>query len=196
MRLIGEKGEKLGIVTIELALAEARTNDLDLVEVAPNVDPPVCRIVDYRKLQYEKQRKRKEARKHQRHTETKEVKLRPNIGKHDYETKLNRARAFLKKGHKVKATLIFRQREMRRYDIGMAVVKRLVDDVKDIASRENPGRGQMRQIVILLVPTKEIMLEVEKHHKEDVEHRKEEHDRRLALKHAPRHKDAPEPSDS
>ncbi len=183
MRLISEEGEKLGIVDIQDALAMAKERELDLVEVAPNAEPPVCRIANFKKMQYEKRRKRKEAKKHQRNTETKEVKLRPNIGEHDYQTKLNHARSFLKKGHKVKATLIFRQREMRRYDIGMSVVNRLVEDVKDLASRENPGRTQMRTIVVQLAPNKEIMLEVEKLHKEEIERKRVEHEKMLQRKH-------------
>jgi translation initiation factor IF-3 len=153
------------------------------VEVAPNADPPVCRILDYKKMQYEKSRKQKEARKNQRNTETKEVKLRPNVGKHDYETKLGRARDFLQKGHKVKVTLIFRQREMRRYDVGASVVNRMVEDVKDIATRESPGRSQMRTITCLLVPVKEITAEVERLNKEEAEQRKLDHEQRLREKH-------------
>lgn len=195
IRLISEDGEKEGIVSLQVALARAKAAGMDLVEVAPNASPPVCRIVDYKKLQYEKQRKQKEARKHQRSSETKEVKIRPNIGEHDYETKLGHARAFLMKGHKVKLTLVFRQREMRRYDVGMEVVKRLVEDVKDIATRENPGRGQMRAIIVLLVPSKEITAQVERQHKEEVELRKEEHERKLREKHEKPHEPTEEPSE-
>jgi translation initiation factor IF-3 len=165
VRLIGDDGEKVGVVPIEEALRRARESGLDLVEVAPEAQPPVCRIADYRKMLYEKQRKQKEARKHQRGTETKEVKLRPNIAGHDYATKLNHVREFLKTGHKVKITLVFRQREMRRYDLGMDVVQRIVEDVKDIATKEAPGRGQQRAIVLLLVPSREVMLEVERQHR-------------------------------
>lgn len=165
VRLIGDDGEKVGVVPIEEALRRARESGLDLVEVAPEAQPPVCRIADYRKMLYEKQRKQKEARKHQRGTETKEVKLRPNIGKHDYDTKLSHVREFLTTGHKVKITLVFRQREMRRYDLGMDVVQRIVEDVKDIATKEAPGRGQQRAIVLLLVPSREVMLEVERQHR-------------------------------
>ncbi len=166
------------MVSIEDALRQAKEQEMDLVEVAPGADPPVCRIIDYSKMLYEKQRKLKEARKHQRQVETKEVKLRPNIGKHDYEVKLQHIREFLMKGQKVKVTLVFRQREMRRYDSGMEVVNQIMADVTDIATRENPGRGQARSIIILLVPTKEIQQEAERLFKLDLEQKKDGHERK------------------
>ncbi|HNY27018.1 MAG TPA: translation initiation factor IF-3 [Candidatus Sumerlaeota bacterium] len=172
VRLVGPEGEKLGVVSIEDALRQAKELEMDLVEVAPAADPPVCRIIDYSKMLYEKQRKLKEARKHQRQVETKEVKLRPVIGKHDYEVKLQHIREFLLKGQKVKVTLVFRQREMRRFDSGVDVVNQIVTDVADIATRENPGRGQARSIIILLVPTKEIQQEAERLFKIEIEQRK------------------------
>lgn len=192
VRLIGQDGEKIGVVSLQEALDLSIQAEMDLVEVAPNAEPPVCRIVNYKKLQYEKQRKQKEARKNQRHVETKEVKLRPNIGQHDYDTKLNRLRDFLMKGFKVKVTLIFRQRELRRYDVGQELIARMVKDVKDIASRENSGRGQHRAITLFLVPCKEVMLEVERLHKEEMEHRKEEHEKRLERKHGSQASETPE----
>jgi translation initiation factor IF-3 len=160
------------VVSLEEALRQARESEMDLVEVAPGADPPVCRIIDYSKMLYEKQRKLKEARKHQRQVEIKEVKLRPNIGKHDYEVKLQHVREFLLKGQKVKVTLVFRQREMRRFDSGVDVVNQIVTDVADIATRENPGRGQARSIIILLVPTKEVQQEAERLFKVALEQRK------------------------
>jgi translation initiation factor IF-3 len=142
---------------------------LDLVEVAPNAKPPVCRIIDFKKLQYERQRKRKEAKKHQRQTETKEVKLRPNIGDHDYETKLKHAREFLEKGNRVKVTLMFRQREMRRYDVGQELMKRMENDLKDLAVKEAPGKGQARSIINMFAPNKELLEKIERERKQDEE---------------------------
>jgi translation initiation factor IF-3 len=182
VRLIGSDGEKIGVVTIEQALALAQEAQADLVEVAPAAAPPVCRIMDYKKLLYEKQRKEKEARKNQRHVETKEVKLRPSIDEHDYQTKLNHLRGFLLKGHKAKITLIFRERELRRYDVGAAVVDRMIAAVGDIATVEPGGRKQRRTIIVLLNPKKEIQAKAEQEFKEEILHRKREHDRKLAEK--------------
>ena len=182
MRLIGPDGEKIGIVPIEQALSMAREAQADLVEVAPNATPPVCRVMDYKKLLYEKQRKEKEARRNQRHIETKEVKLRPSIDEHDYQTKLNHLREFLLKGHKAKITLIFRERELRRYDVGAAVVDRMVKDVSDIATTEPGGRKQRRTIIALLNPKKEIQAKAEQQYREEIQQRRREHDRKLAEK--------------
>jgi len=181
VRLIGVDGEKLGIVPIEQALARAREQEMDLVEVAPDADPPVCRVLDYSKLQYERQRKQKEARKHHRHTDTKEVKLRPNIDEHDYQTKLRHLRDFLLKGHRGKITLMFKGYQMRRYEVGAELVRRMVKDVADIAASEPAPRTQSRTISVLLNPTKEVLAEAERHFQE-LFHRKEEPD----LKHAPK----------
>lgn len=167
---------------IEQALAMAREAEVDLVEVAPNAAPPVCRLMDYRKLLYEKQRKEKEARKNQRHVETKEIKLRPSIDEHDYQTKLNHLRHFLLKGHKAKITLIFRERELRRYDVGAAVVDRMTQAVGDIATVEPGGRKQRRTIVVLLNPKKEIQAKAEQEFKDEILQKKREHERRLAEK--------------
>ncbi len=137
--------------------------------MAPDAKPPVCRIIDFKKLQYEKQRKRKEAKKHQRQTETKEVKLRPNIGDHDYEFKLKHAREFLQKGNRVKVTLMFRQREMRRYDVGQELMKRMAGDLSDIAVKEKPGKGQARSIINLFAPNKELLDQIDRERKNDEE---------------------------
>jgi translation initiation factor IF-3 len=167
---------------LEEALARAHAEDLDLVEVAPNANPPVCRIMDYNKMQYEKQRKMKEARKHQRHVEIKEVKLRPYIDAHDYGVKLARLREFLLEGNKCKVTLQYRQREMRRADVGNELIQRMLADVKDIATVDGnpPTRGKM--VVVFLSPTKEVVAEAERKFKEELQQRREEHERRLQEK--------------
>ncbi|MFW6255996.1 MAG: translation initiation factor IF-3 [Candidatus Sumerlaeota bacterium] len=182
VRLVGEDGDKIGIVPLEKALEMAGEAGVDLVEVAPQADPPVCRIMDYNKLQYEKQRKMKEARKNQRSTDTKEVKLRPNIDEHDYQTKLNHLREFLQKGMKCKISLQFRAREMRRYDVGRQVVQRMMSDVKDIATVESSQLGHGRMISAFLSPSKDVLQEVERQHRKEVEQRKEEQERKLARK--------------
>ena len=147
-------GKQLGIVTVESALERARGKTLDLVEVAPEADPPVCRIMDFTKYIYEQKRKQKVAKKKSVRTETKEVKFRPNIDGHDFEIKLRHIREFLEKGHKVKVTLRFRPREMRHQEIGKAVLSRLVEALRDLALVEAEGRGEMtaRMISIMISP--------------------------------------------
>ncbi|MFW5870399.1 MAG: translation initiation factor IF-3 [Candidatus Sumerlaeota bacterium] len=169
VRLIDPDGNKVGIVSIEDALQQARDYGQDLVEVAPNAEPPVCRIINFKTLQYQKQQKRKEAKKHQRQTETKEVKLRPNIGDHDYEVKLKHAREFLEKGNRVKVTLMFRAREMRRYDVGQELMKRMSEDLKDIAVKESPGKGQARSIINMFAPNKEVLERLDREKKQQMD---------------------------
>lgn len=183
VRLIGEDGEKVGVVSIEEALGEAQRQGLDLVEVAAQADPPVCRVMDYKKFQYEKDRKKKEARKQQRQVDTKEVKLRPAIDEHDYQTKLNHLRKFLQKGNKVKITLMFRRREMRRYEVGVEVVDRMVKDASDIATEDPGSRTRGRIISLMMSPKKEVMAEAERQFKEELKQRKQEHDRKMERKH-------------
>jgi translation initiation factor IF-3 len=189
VQVIDADGEKLGVLTLAAALELARKEEVDLVEVAPNADPPVCRIMDYRKLQYEKQRKMKEARKHQRHVEMKEVKLRPNIDEHDYHVKLTHLRDFIHEGNKCKITLTFKQGQMRRYEVGNQVVQKMLDDVKDVATVESRPSTQGRMIAVIVTPTKEVIAEAERRFKQELQQKKEEHERRLQMK---RGKDSPE----
>lgn len=156
MRLVGITGEPLGIVPIEQALRIAEESNADLVEVAPNATPPVCRVVDYRKLQYEQQRRQKEARKHQRQIEVKSVRLRPSIDPHDYQVKLNQLRAFLVKGFKVRVMIVFKGAQLRRYELGTELMDKLIADVKDIGFMEPGSRSQRRMITVLISPTKEV----------------------------------------
>lgn len=160
VRLISIDGEQLGVVPIQQAMQLAQDAGVDLVEVAPEAKPPVCRIMDFKKLQYEKQRKMKEARKHQRLVEVKGLRLRPAIDEHDYQTKLNYLRSFLLKGFKVRINIIFRGRELRRYELGTDLLDRLIENVKDIASLEPGSRSQRRQITALIIPSKEVEAEV------------------------------------
>ena len=148
----------MGIVPRDAALERAQSKGLDLVEVAPDADPPVCRIMDFTKYVYEQKRKQKLAKKRTQKVETKEIKLRPNIDPHDFGIKLNRTRGFLEKGNKVKITIRYRPREMRHYEIGTQVLERLLEDLKDLAVVESSNRGNthMRMQTILIAPRKDV----------------------------------------
>lgn len=122
----------LGVIDTRDALRMANEQGLDLVEISPNADPPVCRIMDFGKFRYQESVKEKMARKHQHQLSVKEIKFHANIGDHDYETKVNHIREFLNKGHRVKVTLVFRGREMAHQDLGVAVVNRVMKDCGDV----------------------------------------------------------------
>ena len=184
VRVIGEEGDKIGVMAVEQAMGLAKEQALDLVEVAPQAEPPVCRVMDYKKFLYEQNRKKKEARKQQRQVEIKEVKLRPAIDEHDFQTKLNHLRKFLTQGNKAKITLMFRRREMRRYEVGIDVVNRMIKEVGDIASEDAGSRSQGRIISVMVSPNKDVMAEAERQFKEELKLKKKEHDRKLAEKHS------------
>ena len=136
------------------ALNQARALDLDLVEVAPQADPPVCRIMDYGKYKYEQTQKAKLARKHQTKIEIKEIKFRPKIDTHDYETKKRHVVRFLESGAKVKVTIMFRGREMVHAERGLAILERLAEDVSDLATIENQPKLEGRNMHMLIQPVK------------------------------------------
>jgi translation initiation factor IF-3 len=152
VRLIGPEGEQIGVVTTREAMAMADENGLDLVEISPNAEPPVCKILDYGKYKYEMQKKASEARKKQKVVDIKEIKLRPGIGDHDYQVKLRAARGFLEEGDKVKVTLRFRGREMAHMDLGMAVLKRMKEDLSDLGKTEMEPRLEGRQMMMIIGP--------------------------------------------
>lgn len=156
VRLIDETGKQLGIIAIGEALERARTKGFDLVEVAPDSVPPVCRIMDFTKFQYEQKRKQKAARKKTVKTDIKEIKLRPNIDPHDFSIKLKHAREFLEKGNKLKITMRYRAREMRHYEIGTQQVDKLIKDLNDLALVESSTRGNaaMRMQTVIMAPRK------------------------------------------
>ena len=154
MRLISETGEQLGIKTIQEALATAASQELDLVEVAPQADPPVCRLMDYGKWLYEESQRIREARKHQTHIVIKEMKFRPKIDQHDYETKLKHIERFLSEGAKVKVTVMFRGRELAHPDIGHNLLEKIATDLSDAASVEHQPELDGRNMVMVLAPTK------------------------------------------
>ncbi len=154
VRLIDEQNEQLGILETPVAMERAREAGLDLVEVAPTSDPPVCRIMDYGKWLYEQKRKTREAlKKHQRHSATlKEIRLRPETDKHDLEMKLKHGREFLEKGHKLQFTMFFRGRQMLHRNRGYAVLEQITEELQDLAKIERPARMAHRRMTMLLVP--------------------------------------------
>lgn len=150
VRLISHDGAQVGVVPIEQARQMAEEVELDLVEVAPQAVPPVCRIMDFKRLLYEKKRREKEARKKTRHQELKEIKLRPNTDDHDFQTKMTHAKEFLDKGHKVKLTLMYRGREMAHQDRGTALLKRAGTELGETGEVEAmPSmRGKTQSMVV------------------------------------------------
>ncbi len=154
VRLVGPNGEQVGVVRIEDALRLAAESDLDLVEVAPMSKPPVCKLMDFGKFKYESALKAREARKNQVNTVIKEMKLRPKIDPHDYETKKGHVVRFLKAGDKVKITIMFRGREQSRPELGFRLLKRLADDVADLGWVEYSPKQDGRNMIMVLGPHK------------------------------------------
>ena len=150
--VIGAGGEKLGVVDTDSALAMAEEEGLDLVEVSPHVSPPVCKILDYGKLKYQEQKKASEARKRQKTVDVKEIKMRPNIDKHDYDVKMRSVTKFIGEGDKVKVTMRFRGREMAHQELGMQVLIRVRDEVDEIAKVEASPKLEGRQMMMVLAP--------------------------------------------
>jgi len=142
----------VGVVSIREALMAAEEAGLDLVEISPNADPPVCKILDFGKFKYEQQKKAAEARKKQKVIEVKEIKLRPNIDDNDYNIKMRNARRFLEEGDKVKLTMRFRGREMAHQDLGMNILMRVRDEMEDLAKVEQMPRLEGRQMVMVISP--------------------------------------------
>lgn len=154
VRLIGEDGEQIGIVSVREAMQMAREADLDLVKISPNAKPPVCKIIDYGKFRYEQMRKDKEAKKKQKVMETKEVRLSPNIDVNDLNTKVNQARKFLSKGDKVKVSLRFRGREMAHVNVGKEILDSFYEKLSDIAVVDKPAKLEGRSMVMFLAEKK------------------------------------------
>ncbi len=142
----------MGTVDTDSALAMAEEEGLDLVEVSPNADPPVCKILDYGKLKYQEQKKASEARKRQKTVDVKEIKMRPNIDTHDYDVKMRNVVKFLEGGDKVKVTMRFRGREMAHQELGMDVLNRVRDDVEALSKVEAIPKMEGRQMIMVLAP--------------------------------------------
>lgn len=153
-RLIGVDGSQLGLFGVRDALRIAEEQNMDLVEIAPNAEPPVCKVMDYSKYKYDQARKAKQARKNQAKIEVKEMKFRPKIDKGDYETKKNHVLRFLKKGARVKVTIMFRGREMAHPEQGLMVLEKLADELKPFATVDSQPKMEGRNMHILLSPIK------------------------------------------
>jgi translation initiation factor IF-3 len=154
VRLVGPDGSQVGILALPDALRIARELDLDLVEVAPQAKPPVCRLLDYGKYKYEQAIKEKEARKKQTSVVVKEMKMRPKIDPHDYRTKRGHIERFLNQGNKVKLTIMFRGREMAHTDLGAKILRRLEEDLAEIAAVETPAKLDGRNMTMVFTPRK------------------------------------------
>ena len=150
--MIGEEGEQLGVMDVRDAIRSARERGLDLVEVAPNADPPVCRIIDFGKYQYEAKKKANEAKKKQVTITVKEVKFRPGTDDHDYSYRMKHAREWLQEGDKVKATIWFRGREMTHRELGARILEKLEQDLADVGEVEARPRMEGNQMFIILGP--------------------------------------------
>ena len=150
IRLIGENGEQLGIMSARDAMKMAKEAELDLVKIAPAAKPPVCKIIDYGKYRYEQARKEKEAKKKQKTIEVKEVRLSPNIDVNDLNTKVGAARKFIEKGNKVKVTLRFRGREMAHMQSSKHILDDFADQLKDVASVDKPPKIEGRNMTMFL----------------------------------------------
>jgi translation initiation factor IF-3 len=152
VRLVDQRGQMVGVVGRSEALVMAANAGLDLVEIAPNADPPVCKILDFGKYKYEEQKKKNEARKKQKIIEVKEIKLRPGIDDHDYEVKRRSMVKFIEEGDKVKVTMRFRGRELAHQELGMDVLVRVRDDLEEIAKVEQMPRMEGRQMTMVVSP--------------------------------------------
>ena len=154
VRLVDAEGEMLGVVSTEEALEHAARAGLDLVEVSPNAEPPVCKILDYGKLKFQEQKKKSEARKKQKIIEIKEIKMRPNIDTHDYDVKMRSIRKFIGEGDKVKVTIRFRGREMAHQELGMRLLNRVREETVEETKVEQEPAMEGRQMIMVLAPSK------------------------------------------
>lgn len=152
VRLIGSEGNQLGIVPIQKAMDLANQHELDLVEVAPQAEPPVCRIMDFSKFKYDQEKKEREAKKHQMKIHLKEVRIKPNIDEHDYQVKLRQAIGFLNKKDKVKVNLMFRGRQMEHIDLGRRVLDRFINDAQQAGKVEKDSSIEGRIMSVVLAP--------------------------------------------
>ncbi|MDP6340063.1 MAG: translation initiation factor IF-3 [Candidatus Marinimicrobia bacterium] len=150
VRLISESGEQLGVMSLEDAIAEAKDAGQDLIEVAPNANPPVAKILNYGKLKYEEKKKAQASKKKQHVVKIKEIRVRPRIDDHDLNTKVNRGRKFITEGCKLKVTLMYRGRELARTDLGLSILNRVIEMLSDVAVVEKQGDLEGRRQTIVL----------------------------------------------
>lgn len=154
IRVIGPQGEQLGILSKEKGLELANQHELDLVEVAPQSQPPVCRIMDFSKYRYEQEKKERQAKKHQAQTKIKEIRIKPKIEEHDYQVKLKQLHTFLEKGNKVKINLFFRGREITHQEFGRNIIDRLIQDSQNKSIVEKPPMFEGKVLSLVLAPNK------------------------------------------
>jgi len=150
--VVADDGEMIGVLPLAQAIAMASEKGLDLVEVSRQDDVPVCKMLDFGKFKFDKQRKEQKNRKKQKVVHLKEIKLRPVTGEHDYVIKLKAARKFIETGDKVKVSLRFRGREITHQEVGMAMMERMIADMQDIAKTESPLKAESRQLIMVLAP--------------------------------------------
>ena len=152
VRLVDENGEMVGVVSIDEALKRAKNAGIDLIEVSPNAEPPVCKILDSGKYKYEAQKRKAEAKKKQKVVQVKEIKMRPGIDQHDYDVKMRNVFKFLENGDKVKVTLRYRGREMAHQELGMEILNRVKADTTEVAKVEHQPKMEGRQMIMILGP--------------------------------------------
>jgi translation initiation factor IF-3 len=154
VRAIGVNGEQLGIISVEQAIRHAEEEGLDLVEVAPDAKPPVCRIMDYGRYKFQQEKRQSEGKRHQATVTVKEIKMRPKTGEHDFQVKSKHIHEFLEKGFKVKVTVMFRGREIVHADLGQKHLDRILEGCLDMCTVDSPPKMEGRTITMLLVPKK------------------------------------------
>lgn len=152
VRLIGPEGEQMGIFPRELALKKTQEYDLDLVEVAPGAQPSVCRIMDFAKYKYEQEKREREAKKHQKHSQLKEIRISPRIDNHDYQIKLKHIQEFLEKGHKVRIRMLFRGREVAHQEVGRKLIEKLITDIARLGKVDKSPHMLGRVLILILGP--------------------------------------------
>ena len=152
MRVLLDDGEQLGVMKTQEAINVAKDRKMDLVEIAPNNNPPVCKIIDYGKFKYQEQKKKNEAKKKQKTIETKEIKIRPGTGEHDYQVKIKNANKFIKEGNRVKFSLRFKGREMEHSNLGIEMLKRVKQDMIEVISVEMEPKIEGRQAFLVVAP--------------------------------------------
>lgn len=152
MRLIGPEGEQLGIFPRELALKKSEEYELDLVEVAPQANPPVCRIMDFSKFRYEQEKREREVKKHQKQAQLKEIRISPRIDMHDYGIKVKHIMEFLEKGHKVRIRMMFRGRELAHKELGNRVIEKLIQEISKIGKIDKEAQMLGKTLVLILGP--------------------------------------------
>ncbi len=152
LRVIDKDGNQLGILTLAEALTRAESAGLDLIEIAPSAEPPVCKIIDYGKYRYQLTKKEKENKKTQHQVKVKEIKVKPNTDDHDVEVKLRHAKEFIAKGNKVRLTCVFRGREMMHPEFGQSLIRRMIEELGDVASPESPAKLLGRNLSVVLAP--------------------------------------------